>query len=157
MTQRESGGSGRPRNRAARGPWASAEEGPGPETKRGLPGSDVGMARDRLQPVRRRGGHESAEERVRMARPRLQLGMELHRDEPGVVGNLEHLDQTVLGADPGEDHPPLLQRGAVGVVELIAVPVALLDQLLPVGSEGAACGGDAALVGAEPHGPPLVV
>src|SRR5213078_4216304 len=40
-----------------------------------------------------RGAHKAREQRMGAHRPRLQLGMELAADEPGMIGQLDHLDQ----------------------------------------------------------------
>ena len=45
---------------------------------------------------------------------------------------LDHLDQRAVGREPGESQPVRLERLAVGVVELVAVAVALADLLLAV-------------------------
>ena len=45
---------------------------------------------------------EIAEQRVGGGRAGLELGVELDADEPGVIGELEDLDEIVGGADPGE-------------------------------------------------------
>src|SRR5689334_6047755 len=39
---------------------------------------------------------KAGEQRVRTHRPRLELGMELAADEPGVVGELDHLDERAI-------------------------------------------------------------
>src|SRR6266850_1036795 len=44
-----------------------------------------------------RGADKAREQRVRAHRPRLELGMKLAPDKPGVVGQLDHLDQRAIG------------------------------------------------------------
>src|SRR5437867_3583557 len=72
---------------------------------------------------------EALEERVALHRPRLELGVKLARDEPGMVAELDHLDQRAVGGDAGEHEPALLEPLAIGVVHLVAVAVALGDLL----------------------------
>ena len=77
-----------------------------------------------------RGGDELAEERRRPRRPRLELRMELRRDEPRVVGELDDLDEPALLERPADDEAALDELLAVRVVDLVAVPVALGDHRL---------------------------
>ena len=56
---------------------------------------------------------EAGEQRVRLERAALQLGMELDADEPGMVGPLDDLGQLAVGRHAGEDQPALFQRIAV--------------------------------------------
>ena len=53
--------------------------------------------------------------------------MELTTDEPGVIGQLDHLDQPTVGRLPGQAKPELCEHIAVGVADLPPVPVALGD------------------------------
>ena len=52
-----------------------------------------------------RGADEVAEERRRSRRPRLELRMELARDEPGMIGQLDDLDEPSLLERPRDDEP----------------------------------------------------
>src|SRR2546422_5370471 len=72
---------------------------------------------------------EALEERVALHRPRLELGVELAGDEPGMVAELDHLDQRPVGRHAGEPEPALLEPLAIGVVHLVAVAVTLGDLL----------------------------
>ena len=49
------------------------------------------------------GLDEAAEQRMRLRRLRLELRMALHRQEPGMVAQLDHLDQLAVGAGAGDD------------------------------------------------------
>jgi hypothetical protein len=69
--------------------------------------------------------HEAAEDRVRAQRLGLELGVELDAHEEGVVGQLDDLDQAELGVDAARHQAAGDQAVAVGVVELVAVAVAL--------------------------------
>ena len=48
---------------------------------------------------------EAVEERVRQTRFRFELGMELHRDEPRMCGDLDRLDQLSIRADSAQTKP----------------------------------------------------
>src|SRR5580765_965616 len=56
-----------------------------------------------LARTRECGTDEVAEQRGRTRRPRLELRMELARHEPGVVGQLDDLDQTSRLERSGDD------------------------------------------------------
>ncbi len=70
---------------------------------------------------------EPGKQRMRPGRLRLELRMELHGHEPGMLGDLDDLDQPPVGAGAAEVHPVLGELLAVGVVELVAVAVPLGD------------------------------
>src|SRR4029079_2175327 len=63
---------------------------------------------------------------------RLELGMELARDEPRVIGQLDDLDETALLERPRDDEPVLDELVAVLVVDLVTVAVPLVDHRLVV-------------------------
>ena len=63
----------------------------------------------------------------------LELRVRLGRDEPRVVGQLDELHQPTVGREPGEGHAGVAEDLAVGVGELEAVAVALVDDLAAVG------------------------
>ena len=75
---------------------------------------------------------ESVEERVRPVRPAAELRMELAGHEPGMVLELDDLDQSAVRRLPGQDHPGSFQERAIAVVDLEAVAVALVDELRAV-------------------------
>ena len=68
------------------------------------------------------------EQRVRLERARFQLGMELHADEPGMVGAFDDLRQQAVGRHAGEPQAVLLEPVAIVDVDLVAVAVALGDR-----------------------------
>ncbi len=80
---------------------------------------------------------ERGEERSCLRRPRGELGVELHAHAPGVVGPLHGLDQGLVGGEGAQHEPGVLERLAVAVGDLVAVPVAFADDPAAVG------GGDA--------------
>ena len=92
-----------------------------------------------------------------LIRPAFKLRVELNAHEPGVVGQLHDLHQTPVGGQSGQYQPRPGQLLAEVVVELIAVAVALGDLLRAVGLIGkGVVAGDAAGIGAQAHGAPLV-
>ena len=84
-----------------------------------------------------RGGHELPEHRLGAVRARLELGVVLRGHEEGVVGQLDHLDEAVVGRGPAEHQAVVLEAPAQQVVDLVAVPVALVDHGLVVRRAGA--------------------
>ena len=82
--------------------------------------------------------------------------MELHPDEPRVVGNFDDLRQHAVGRFAGEDQPRLRQVRLVGHVDLVAVPVTLRNLRLVVDSLHPGVVAEHAGVGAQTHGPALV-
>ena len=50
-----------------------------------------------LRQLRLRGSDEIAEQRMRLARTALELGMRLRGDEPGMIGQFNHLGQSAVG------------------------------------------------------------
>src|SRR4051794_2558407 len=81
-----------------------------------------------------RGGDESREQRMRAVRPALELRVRLGRDEERmiVVAQLDEFDEALVGRSARHHHAGLLERSAVPVVHLVAVTVALVDDLLVV-------------------------
>ena len=77
--------------------------------------------------------------------------MELARDEPRVIGQLDDLDEAALLERPGDDEPGGDQLVAVLVVHLVAVPVALVDDGLVVDVAGPRALGELDRLRAEPH------
>src|SRR5437867_8103977 len=73
-----------------------------------------------------------------LPRPRAELGMELAGDEVRVLGDLDDLDQLLLGPDPGDAQARLLQAREIVVVHLVAVAMSLLDDPLSVQARGQA-------------------
>ena len=70
---------------------------------------------------------KDAEQRMRLERPALQLGVVLHADEPRVVGVLDRLRQQPVRRQPGKAQARRLEPLAVPGVDLVAVAVALGD------------------------------
>ena len=60
-----------------------------------------------------------------LERPRFQLGMELHADEPGMVLIFDDFRQHAVGRKTREFQAVLLQPVLIGGIDLIAVTMAL--------------------------------
>ncbi len=71
--------------------------------------------------------HEAAEQRVRLRRLRPELGVALHRHEPRVRRQLDRLHQLAVRAEARKRHAVRLELLPVLVVELVTVPVPLLN------------------------------
>src|SRR5881394_2676 len=104
-----------------------------------------------LLPVLQRGADEAREQRVGAHRPRLELRVELAAHEPGVIGQLDHLDERAVGRQPGAAHPELGEHVAIGVGHLVAVAVALAHFGGAVDLRHARARAQAAGIGAEAH------
>src|SRR6266540_2294668 len=72
-----------------------------------------------------RRAHETGEQGVWPGGSGLELGVELAADEPGVIGQLDHLDQRAVGREPGAAHPVFGEHVAVGVRHFVAMTVPL--------------------------------
>ena len=72
---------------------------------------------------------EPAEQRMRVGRPRAQLGVRLRRDVVRVdlARQLDVLDKVSVGREAREEQARAGQPVAVGVVDLVAVAMALVD------------------------------
>src|SRR5207249_10822812 len=88
--------------------------------------------REPLAQARGSGADELAEERRRACRARLELRMELARDEPRMVGQLDDLDETPLVDGARDDEPRLHEPRPEMVVDLVAVAVTLVEDRLAV-------------------------
>src|SRR5690606_16891995 len=116
--------------------------------------------------VRNGGADESDEQRGRTLHTRLVLRVELDAHEPRVrdacgvalsfPGQLDDLDEVLVGVDAGEHEAALAQLVPEGVVDLVAVAVALEDGLGAVDFAGERALAEAALVLPEAHGAALL-
>ena len=102
------------------------------------------------------GCEEAGEQRVGAVRPRAELRVELRADHPRVVADLADLDERAVRGRAARDKAGRFELGAVLVVELVAVAVALGYLAGPVRRMGTRAGDEAAVVAAEPHGTALV-
>src|SRR6266436_6180930 len=113
--------------------------------------SGAGRLRELRGALRARRPDETAEQRVPVARGGGELRVELRRQEPRVVGQLDHLHQAVA-REPREAHARLPIAVEVVVVEFIAVPMALHDGIAAIELARARAGPEQHLLGPEAHG-----
>src|SRR5882672_7347828 len=83
--------------------------------------------------------YERGEQRVRLERPRLQLGVELDADEPRVVADLDDLGQHPVGRHAGKPQPGPFERIAICDVNLVTMAMPLTDVGLAVDPCHLAC------------------
>src|SRR5262245_66593011 len=99
-----------------------------------------------------RSPDERGEQRMRLERPRFELGVELHADEPGMVLVLDHLRQQPVRRHAGKPHAVLLEATAITGINLVAVTVALGNlggTIVDLAHTAAAL--ELRRLGAEPH------
>src|SRR5207248_11706421 len=104
-----------------------------------------------------RRAHEPGEQRVRACRARLELRVELAADEPGVIGQLDHLHERAVGREAGAAHAVLGEDVTVGLGHLVAVPEPLADFERTVGLGDTRAGPQLAGLGPPPHRPPQLL
>src|SRR5450759_693594 len=111
---------------ALRDPQRSALGGEGPLKRAARQGFWCGGVEFRLAPLGRgdRGSHEAAEERVRPIRSAAELRVELGGDEPGVVPQLDDLDEPPVGRLAREDHAGGIEKRAIAVVDFETMAMA---------------------------------
>jgi hypothetical protein len=73
--------------------------------------------------------NEAVEERVRSKRTAGELWVELARHEPGVIGELNNLDEATVWRDAREVHPGRLKLRLEAIRHLKTVAVALVGDL----------------------------
>src|SRR6266540_7513879 len=93
---------------------------------------------------------------MRSIRSRLELGVELRSEIERVVRDLDDLDEATVWGQPGELHPVRGKQFAVRVIELVAMPVTLEHDGLPVGARRQRARIEYAGVAAEAHRAALV-
>src|SRR5262249_38042545 len=76
---------------------------------------------------------ETVEQWGRARRARLELRVELAGDEPGMIRQLDDLDQPPLLERSRHDEASVDQLLSIAVVDLVTVAVRLEDHRLPVG------------------------
>src|SRR5262245_13990774 len=79
-----------------------------------------------LVPIRR--GDEARKQRVRPERLRLELGMELHREEPWVRRDLRDLHELPVGRAARYAHAVLGKHALVQAIELEAMTMAFVNE-----------------------------
>src|SRR5262249_274839 len=101
--------------------------------------------------------HESGEQRMGPERLGLELGVELDRQIPRVARQLDDLDELAVERAADDTETGIGERFFVRAVELVAMPVTLVGDILAVEPEGEGVWCQAACVAPEPHGPAQVV
>src|ERR1700730_11749534 len=96
---------------------------------------------------------ERREERVRLEGFRFELGMELHADEPRVIGKLDDFGQHAVRRYAGKAQPGLLQSVLVSDIDLVAMAMPLADLGRAVNLRYPALRREHRLIGADPHRP----
>src|SRR3984885_473146 len=93
------------------------------------------------QPALRLGrGDEARKQRVGLERFGLELRMELHPDEPGMIGKFDRLGQEAIGRHAGEHKTLLFKACAVGGVDFVAVTMAFRNLSVAIDSGDARAG-----------------
>ena len=75
---------------------------------------------------------EPGEQRMRLERLRLELGMELHGDVPRMRRQFDDLDELAVERPADDVEAVFRQRLLVQAVELVAMAVALVDDVFAV-------------------------
>src|SRR5687768_6895091 len=88
---------------------------------------------------------------MRTSRFRLKLRMELNRDEPGMFGNLDDLDERFVRALPRKRDAIPLKLVAVDVIEFVPMTMSSRDQLLAIARSRETCRIELARVCPKPH------
>ena len=94
---------------------------------------------------------ESGKQRVRLQRLRFELRMELHRHVPRMLGQLDDLDELSVVRPADDLEATLGERPFEQAVELVAMPVPLVDDRLAVKLAGERSRLQLARVRSEPH------
>src|SRR5258706_2616397 len=100
--------------------------------------------------IRRRD--ECAEQRMRLQRLRLELGMELAADEMRMVRQFYHFDVSPVGRRTRNPQPSRHHRLFVFTIEFVAMAVALADFELAVDLTCQRVGVNLASPRSQPHG-----
>src|SRR3954466_12295178 len=91
-----------------------------------------------LRLVHQRRFEEAAEQRMRLVRLRLEFGVELHGEKPGVARDFDDLGEIAAGAQAGGGQAGALVSVAVLRVVLVAVAVAFHDARVAIAAVGPA-------------------
>src|SRR6476646_586356 len=77
-------------------------------------------------------GDEAGEERMRPRRPRLQLGVELAANEPGMRDELDDLDQLAVRREAAQSHSVLHEEVAIAIRDFITMTVSFAHLRNPI-------------------------
>src|SRR5712692_6528509 len=98
-----------------------------------------------------RRAHEPGEQWVWPGGSGFELGVELAADEPGVIGQLDHLDQGAVRGEPGAPHSVFGEHVAVGVGHFVAVTMPFAHLERSVGLRHPRAGTELAGIRAQAH------
>src|SRR6266403_2244430 len=127
------------------------------QTVGGLPEMVLGSVRSSPCPVLQARFHEAGEQRMRLPRPRPELGVELAGHEVGMILDLDDLDELFLRPQTRHAQAVLLEGLEVVVVDLVPLAVTLTDHRLgPVEARSHRALGHQDGIEAQPHGAALV-
>src|SRR5688500_16720954 len=111
--------------------------------------------RARLMPVRR--FDEAGKQRMRPQRPRLELGMELHGQEPWMRGQLRDFDEFAVRRATRDAHALLGERLLLQAIEFEAMTMTLMHQRRSVDTFGERSWCQLARISTETHRPAELV
>src|ERR1044071_1448373 len=97
------------------------------------------------------GGNETAEERVGLVWFAVEFGVELAGDEERMLGQFNDLDQLAVGGKSAKDKVRLFEPLAIGIVEFVTMPVALVDDKGAIKPGGFCADHQLAGLGAQQH------
>jgi len=100
--------------------------------------------------------HEAGKERMRRVRLRLELRMILHGDKPGVIGDLDDLDELSIGMPTGGDHAVRFEFLEVVGIEFVAMPMAFRDLQSLVTRKRSRLLAETARLRTQPHRSPFL-
>jgi len=80
------------------------------------------------------GAYEGCEERVRLERLGLELGVKLAAEKPRMLGGFDDLDVIFVGGAAGDEQAGVGQSFLVVAIEFVAVAVAFADFRFAVGA-----------------------
>src|SRR5262245_6163850 len=89
---------------------------------------------------------------MRLEGARLQFRVELHADEPGVIGKFDDLGQQPVRRHPAKAHARRFQARTIARIDLVAVAMTFRNLRLAIDACDAAALGEHRRVGSEPHG-----
>src|SRR5207253_4444281 len=93
---------------------------------------------------------------MRPARPGIELGMELGRQKPRMMLQLDDLDQTTVRRDSAQHEAVLDEPITIGIVQFVAVPMPFVHFELAIGFKGSRALLDRARITSQAHGAALV-
>src|SRR5258706_13881675 len=103
--------------------------------------------------VLERGADEAVEQGMAVARRRGELRMELAGHEPRMLlrRQFDHFDEQVVHRFAGDDEAQVLELLAIAVIEFVAMPMALANDVLAVQIARNGTGLQPAFLRAQPH------